>query len=92
MDSMPAIALQLKWHDISASVHAAGLPYSPDVMSDLVSQVGRGFRQMLKDASEYDFEADSGEVEEYIEASLEQLKAMFGVEAAEDDDEEDEDG
>ena len=83
MDAMPAIALQLKWNDISASVHAAGLPYSPDVVSDLMSQVGRGFRQMLKDASEYDFEADPDEVEDYIETSLEQLKLMFGIESEE---------
>lgn len=81
MDYMPAIAMQVKWNGIQMAVHAAGVPYSPDLVNDLITQVNRGWRQVLKDTSEYEEVDESSEIEEYLNNTIGTLEALMNEEA-----------
>ena len=83
-----AIALQIKWQGIQLSIHAAGMPYSPDSMNDIMLQANRGWKQLLKDTSEYEALPDDEGIEG-LDTSLSALQALLGGSADEECDCED---
>ena len=82
----PAISLQIKWQGIQLSVHAAGMPYSPDSMNDIMLQANRGWKQLLKDTSEYEPTPPANEQADAIDTSLRALEALLNGVAESDDD------
>jgi len=71
-----AIALQIKWQGIQLSIHAAGMPYSPDSMNDIMLQANRGWKQLLKDTSEYEAVPDDDEIDR-LDTSLSALQSLL---------------
>lgn len=85
---VPAISLQMKWQGIQLSVHAAGMSYSPDSMNDIMLQANRGWKQLLKDTSEYEATPPADEQTDVMDTSLQALHELLMGPGSADEDEE----